>query len=301
VAVPGHDALLSLFEGVPFQMGISELTPDHDMLLISVNPEAAAVLGRPASEVQGKRISELGLAGPGKGVWLAQYLQAYQTGKPVNFEQVSGIPGHEAWWEITLAHIGAGPSGQPRFAWVVRDISERKREEGTRGALYKISEAAQSEATLPALFARIHEIIGTLLPAKNFFVALHDKNSNLISFPYHVDEYDAPPAIAYLRRRHAVRARDPSRALAAVHARHAERRRPLRRESDRRTLAGLAGVPLKTQEGTIGALVVQSYDGTVRYTERDQTLLEFVSGQVASAIERASSPTNCSGRRTTTP
>jgi diguanylate cyclase (GGDEF)-like protein len=46
------------------------------------------------------------------------------------------------------------------------------------------------------------------------------------------------------------------------------------------------GVPLKTQAGTIGALVVQSYDGTVRYSERDQVLLEFVSGQVASAIER---------------
>jgi len=46
------------------------------------------------------------------------------------------------------------------------------------------------------------------------------------------------------------------------------------------------GVPLKTKGKTIGALVVQSYDGNVRYTEKDQALLEFVSGQVAAAIDR---------------
>jgi diguanylate cyclase (GGDEF)-like protein/PAS domain S-box-containing protein len=285
-AVPGNEALLSFFEGVPFQMGISELTPDHDMLLVSVNPVAAAVLGRTAAEVQGKRISELGLAGPGKGVWLAEYLQAYETGKPVNFEQMSGIPGHEAWWEITLAHIGAGPSGQPRFAWVVRDISERKREEGTRGALYRISEAAQSEATLPALFARIHEIIGTLLPAKNFFVALRDADSNMLSFPYHVDEYDPAPEDRVLDdgtlsgrviRLGIPLLFTPETPNEGVH------------QEDRIIGApsiDWLGVPLKTQAGTIGALVVQSYDGKVRYTERDMGLLEFVSGQVASAIER---------------
>src|SRR5688572_18399910 len=95
---PGHDALLSLFEGVPFQMGITELTPDLDMLLVSVNPAAAAVLGRPVEEVQGKRISELGLAGPGKGVWLNEYQEAFKTGRPVVFERPSGVPGNDGWW-----------------------------------------------------------------------------------------------------------------------------------------------------------------------------------------------------------
>src|SRR6478672_4504943 len=159
-------------------MGITEMTADRDMVLVSVNPAAAAALGRTVEEVQGKRVSELGLAGPGKGVWLAQYQQALDTGRPVSFESQSGIPGKEAWWEVTIAHIGAGPGGQPRFAYVVRDITERKRDEHTRVALYRISEAAQSEATLPAMYARIHEIIGTLLPAKNFFVALRDPDSN---------------------------------------------------------------------------------------------------------------------------
>jgi diguanylate cyclase (GGDEF)-like protein len=46
------------------------------------------------------------------------------------------------------------------------------------------------------------------------------------------------------------------------------------------------GVPLVSDDGAIGALVVQSYDGSVRYNESDQALLAFVSSQVASAVER---------------
>jgi diguanylate cyclase (GGDEF)-like protein len=46
------------------------------------------------------------------------------------------------------------------------------------------------------------------------------------------------------------------------------------------------GVPLRTPRGVIGALAVQTYAGDVRYTERDKVLLQFVSTQVASAIER---------------
>src|SRR6185369_14602353 len=46
------------------------------------------------------------------------------------------------------------------------------------------------------------------------------------------------------------------------------------------------GVPLKTGDRTIGLLTAQSYDAGVRYTERDRDILQFVSTQVAMAIER---------------
>jgi diguanylate cyclase (GGDEF)-like protein len=46
------------------------------------------------------------------------------------------------------------------------------------------------------------------------------------------------------------------------------------------------GVPLKSQKGTIGALILQSDAVDAHYTKNDQELLQFVSTQVASAIER---------------
>src|SRR5690242_6238904 len=51
------------------------------------------------------------------------------------------------------------------------------------------------------------------------------------------------------------------------------------------------GVPLNSQERTLGALVVQSYSGDTRYTEEDKQLLQFVSAQVATAIERKQNET----------
>ena len=49
------------------------------------------------------------------------------------------------------------------------------------------------------------------------------------------------------------------------------------------------GIPLKTAEKTIGALVVQTYSKQFRYSEEDKEFLSFVSDQAAMAIERAKS------------
>ena len=46
------------------------------------------------------------------------------------------------------------------------------------------------------------------------------------------------------------------------------------------------GVPLKVEDRVIGAMVVQSYTNPELYSEKDIGLLEFVSSQVATAIER---------------
>ena len=67
---------------------------------------------------------------------------------------------------------------------------DMKRAESMQAALYAISEAAHSAEDLSTLFRHIHQIIGKLLPARNFFVALHDKKRDELSFPYFVDEYD---------------------------------------------------------------------------------------------------------------
>jgi diguanylate cyclase (GGDEF)-like protein len=49
------------------------------------------------------------------------------------------------------------------------------------------------------------------------------------------------------------------------------------------------GVPLKIEDRVIGAMAVQSYNNPELYAEKDIKLLEFVSSQVATAIERKSS------------
>src|SRR5204862_4148962 len=74
-----------------------------------------------------------------------------------------------------------------------RDITEHVRDTRMQAALHRISEAAHHADELPELFPRIHETIGELLPARNFFVALYDAGVDELSFPYFVDEFDPHP------------------------------------------------------------------------------------------------------------
>ncbi len=174
------------------------------------------------------------------------------------------------------------------FVTVVRDVSKRAAIERRQAALQKISEAAHSSNDLGSLFPRIHEVISELLPARNFYVALYDPDSDLISFPYYIDEFDPAP--------------EPRRLADGLGLTEfvLQTGEPLLLAPDslggpsrikNATLIGTAGldwlgIPLTTARGCIGVLTVQSYSGSERYTERDKELLQFVSEQVAAAVER---------------
>ncbi len=169
---------------------------------------------------------------------------------------------------------------------VAHDISERKRAEMLQATLFAISEAAHDAEDLPTLFAEIHRIVGTLLPAANFFVALYDEKSELLSFPYFVDAFDLPPPPCRLDSGtlSAQVIRTGKALLLTADSAHASL-------TEGRPVCGTPavdwlGVPLKHGKRSIGALVVQSYSTAVRYSHQDKQLLQFVSTQVAAAIVR---------------
>jgi diguanylate cyclase (GGDEF)-like protein/PAS domain S-box-containing protein len=173
---------------------------------------------------------------------------------------------------------------------VARDITRRKRAENIQAALYAISEATHAAEDLSTLFREIHRIIGVLLPASNFSIALYDEKSGEVSFPYHVDDRIPPPAPQQLnsdtlcakviRNGEALLLTQDDVAELAEHS--GERSQARVGEHSRSWL----GVPLKSQHGVIGALIVQSDAGNAHYTRNDQELLQFVSNQIAAAIER---------------
>lgn len=178
-------------------------------------------------------------------------------------------------------------SEQMRVA-VARDITEQKHAESIQSALYAVSQAANAAEDLVALFQRIHEVVDDLLPADNFSVALYCPNSDELSFPYHVDQYDPAPQPQRLTpgtlSAEVVRS-GKALLLSSDEAKSFLTPAQSARGQDELALAYL-GVPLESVEGVMGALAVRSYSPTVRYTQRDQELLQFVSTQVAAAVER---------------
>ncbi|QNP60127.1 GGDEF domain-containing protein [Paenacidovorax monticola] len=167
------------------------------------------------------------------------------------------------------------PEQQVRLA-VAHDITERKHTESLQAALYAISEAAQAAEDLESLFARIHQIIGGFVSAENFCVALHDPHNDRLEFPYHVDKRDAP--------RPAPIALSGSGPYEEV-VRHG-RTLLCTQNAEDGAPGDWLGVPLQTQGGVLGALVLRSHGLPSQYTERDKELLQYVCTQVASAVER---------------
>lgn len=173
--------------------------------------------------------------------------------------------------------------------WSFHDVSERSQGELNQSALFRISEAAHSAQDLLDLFSRLHGIIGELLPANNFFVAMYDENIDELSFPYYIDECDEAPTPRPLNSGtlsgEVIRT---GKALLVTQSNINSLPDELNKFVGSDSIDWL-GVPLISHGKSIGALVVQSYSGLIRYTERDKKLLEFVSGQVAAAIERTQS------------
>lgn len=169
---------------------------------------------------------------------------------------------------------------QVRIA-VAHDISERKRSESLQAALFAISEAAHSTTDLPGLFQQVHMIVGELLPAIHFSVVLHNQQTGELSFPYRADERQQASAAyapdAEVFGTEVIRSGKTLLLSAETLAQQPEHLRKLHFDS----LYWL-GVPLNSHQGTIGALIVQSHS----LAEKDKELLQFVSTQVATAIER---------------
>lgn len=166
------------------------------------------------------------------------------------------------------------------------DITRRKQAEKVKTSMYKVSEAANSAQNLEELFRSIHQIVGDLMPAKNFYIALYDPALETLSFPYFVDEREEKPLPRKVGKGLTEYVLRTGRALLATPEVFEELARKGEVELIGEPSVDWLGVPLKTQDKIIGVLVVQSYTEGIRFGEEEKNILMFVSEQVAQAIER---------------
>jgi PAS domain S-box-containing protein len=166
-----------------------------------------------------------------------------------------------------------------------RDISEKKKTEDLNAALYAIAARNQSTEELHHFYAAIHNIVGQLMNARNFYIALYDPQTQLLTFPYFVDEEDPPPAPKRMSRGLTEYVIRSGESLLATPAVFDELVQIGEVELIGAPSLDWLGVPLKNGTNCFGALVVQSYQEGVRFGERELEILKFVSQQLASALE----------------
>ena len=165
-----------------------------------------------------------------------------------------------------------------------------KRAERVQKALFDISELASSVSHLNRLYSAIHEIIADFMNADNFFVAFYEQDNNLIDFAYFVDEFDEQtvrqlPAedmmdgmTGFILRtgQHLFYKREEEERFANEHGIKLVGSQPFE----------LLGVPLKRGSQVIGAMVVQTYDEGIHYSQEDLEVLLFVSQHIVTTVDR---------------
>jgi PAS domain S-box-containing protein len=194
---------------------------------------------------------------------------------------------------MTFDLLATAVIGLALVAWLLEGERERqmhalelaRRRERAQACVYRISEAARTVWDLPALFRSIHESLGDVLPARNFYIALHDPASGLLSFPYFADERDSTPApksLGHGLTEYVLRKGQPLLATPEVFRDLVARREVELIASDS---VDWLGAPLLARGEAIGVAAVQTYDPGVRLGPEEKDLFVFVTGQIAAAIE----------------
>jgi|GEM_PF-1212056 len=177
-------------------------------------------------------------------------------------------------------------NGRPAVIGTLVDITERKRAESLQQALYNITERASSVRNLTDFYKAVHSILGELIYARNFYIALFDHQTGDLTFPYFVDEFDPPPP-----------PQKPGRGLTEYVLRTGkpllatpESFQELVDRGDVVLLGGASvdwlGVPLMEGDKAVGVIAIQSYTDTIRFGGKEEEILTYVSRHIAVAIDR---------------
>jgi len=166
------------------------------------------------------------------------------------------------------------------------DVTKRKEEEKIQQVISNILQTSNRETNLNEFFDYMHSEISQLMPAKNFYIALYDKPTETISFPYWLDESDAyipPKKFGKGLTEYVIRY-----GKSALITQELDNELVRKGETE---LVGTQsaiwlGIPLKIADFTIGALVVQDYENPNTYTEKEQKILEVIAYSISRSIER---------------
>ena len=194
------------------------------------------------------------------------------------------------WFALAHGVVAASLS----IAVAAARIEALEKSKRLQHALYEISDLAGSGLEMRDMLARIHQVVGGLMPAENFYIVLYDDNRQTMRYLYFADsrdrfdpdsdtEYHIDQGIHSMTEallRHGKPLIGPPVAiLETLNIRTEEYAGgPLSED--------WLGVPLMRGTQVCGAIVVQDYEHAKRYDAEDRALLEYVAQHILTALDR---------------
>ncbi len=273
--------LEQLFQNSPDPLVIT----DRSFRAQCVNQEFQRLFGYSPAQILGKSVNQL-IFPPDRAAEADWIVQCLERSESITLE-TQRLAKDGTLLDVSVSYAPLIIDGQTTaFSAVYRDISERKRAEALSSALYRIAEKASATQDLQQFFAAIHGIVDELMCARNFSIAILDPESQLLSFPYFVDEQQSAPAPTKLGSglvEYVLRSGEPL--LCTPQLAHEMQQRGKIKLGAPAPLHWL-GVPLKVNHHILGAVVLKSYSKNTHFRERDQDVLALISQQLAAAIDR---------------
>lgn len=182
---------------------------------------------------------------------------------------------------------------EERTRELTTEVRERQRGEKLQAALYSIADLASSELDMNEMLRSIHAVVGELMYAKNFYIALYNVERDALHFIYHADEKD--PGLVGPEEEIPAAALESSLTLGLI--RHGRATMGAARDvASKLSVPGgiglgtpaedFLGVPMIAESAVRGVVVVQSYDPSVHYVEEDRVLLAYVAQHILTALAR---------------
>ena len=166
------------------------IVTDPAGVILEWNPAAQRMFGYSRAEALGQNVEMLNRPGEGPALTKAIKAGMRSRGQWSGELKLLAKDGTEREVEAITIALRDGHGRTIGRVAVNRDITEQRRSERIRSATFLISEAANASEHPRELFRAIHDIVGELMPAKNFYIALVDPVADTVSFPYFVDEHD---------------------------------------------------------------------------------------------------------------
>ena len=172
-------------------------------------------------------------------------------------------------------------------------VQRLEKAERLQAALYAIADMVSSQMEMQDMLRGLHQIVGGLMYAENFFIVLYDAEKQSLRFLYFVDTADSYVADPEIELPIA----DLPNSLTVAMIQHG--RPAMGSSGDIRKRLGVIrdpqhgpdsdvwlGVPMLRGDEVRGAIVVQSYDRRVTYSEENSALLSYVAQHILTALER---------------
>jgi len=256
---------------------------DSDGFIREISPSIYRYSGYTREELIGKPVAEVYYS-PEDMVTFLKKLN--ETGEIADYDvRLRTKEGQVRWASInvhTLFDSNGNPCGREGS---LRDISDRKQAENIQKILYKISNAVATTSDIRELIGKIQLELSNLLDTTNFYVALLNEETGMLTTPYYQDEVDDLDTWPAEKSTTGYVIRTQKSLLASAE----EIRRLI--DAGEIEIVGVPasawlGVPLFIEGKTIGALVIQSYDNPKAYTLKDMEMLEIISHQISLSIQR---------------